>query len=79
MKNNNFYVGEPIIYRNGDNYELGIIKRINDDNTAFVYYHTGDTAANTRFEDMHHIRNLYAFNIKRLSPEDYVINYREDN
>ena len=54
----NFKVGEYIIYRNGDRYELGKIKRITDDG-AFVYYHGGDTAAKTPFSHMHKLANEY--------------------
>ena len=54
----NFKVGEYIIYRNGDRYELGKIKRITNDG-AFVYYHEGDTAAKTPFSLMHKIANEY--------------------
>lgn len=54
----NFKVGEYIVYRNGDRYELGKIKRITDDG-AFVYYHEGDTAAKTPFNCMHKLVNEY--------------------
>ena len=54
----NFKVGEYIVYRNGDRYELGKIKRITDDG-AFVYYHEGDTAAKTPFHCMHKLANEY--------------------
>lgn len=53
---NYFAEGEYIIYRNGDNYELGKIKRVVEDG-AFVYYHEGDTAAKTPFDCMHKLIN----------------------
>lgn len=53
-----FKEGEYIIYQNGDRYEIGKIKRIVDDG-AFVWYHSGETAANTPFEQMHKIVNEY--------------------
>lgn len=53
-----FKEGEYIIYRNGERYELGKIKRITDDG-AFVYYHSGDTAAKTPFDCMHKLVNEY--------------------
>lgn len=53
-----FEVGEYIIYKNGDSYEIGKIKRIVQDG-AFVYYSDGDTAAKTPFDCMHKIRNEY--------------------
>lgn len=51
-----FREGEYIIYQNGDRYEIGKIKRIVDDG-AFVWYHSGETAAKTPFERMHKIAN----------------------
>lgn len=53
-----FREGDLIIYRNGNRYEIGLIKRITDDG-AFVWYHEGDTAAKTSFEDMHKIVNAH--------------------
>lgn len=53
-----FYEGEYIIYRNGERYELGKIKRITEDG-AFVWYHDGETAAKTPFDCMHKIVNEY--------------------
>ncbi len=60
MPGEDYKVGELILYRNGDTFEIGEIKRLCDDG-AFVYYSTGDTAAKTRYEDMHKIVNGYAF------------------
>ncbi len=43
--------------------EIGKIKRLCDDG-AFVYYHTGDTAAKTDYKDLYKIKNEYAiFNL----------------
>jgi len=53
-----FYEGDYIIYQNGDRYEIGKIKRIVPDG-AFVWYHNGETAAKTPFEQMHKIANDY--------------------
>lgn len=39
--------------------EIGKIKRLCDDG-AFVYYHTGDTAAKTDYKDLYKIKNAYA-------------------
>ena len=50
--------GQHVIYRNGDSYEIGKIKRIVKDG-AYVYYSDGDTAAKTPFDCMHKIRNEY--------------------
>ena len=54
----NFNEGDYIIYQNGDRYEIGKIKRIVDDG-AFVWYHSGNTAAKTPFDCMHKIINDY--------------------
>ena len=61
---NNFKPGELIIYRNGERYEIGKIKRITNDG-AFVWYHEGDTAAKTPFDCMHKLTN--AFTVKETS------------
>lgn len=53
-----FQEGECIIYRNGDRYEIGKIKRIVSDG-AFVWYTKGDTAAKTPFDCMHKLKNGY--------------------
>ena len=53
-----FQEGEHIIYRNGDRYEIGKIKRIVSDG-AFVWYSSGDTAAKTPFDCMHKLVNEY--------------------
>lgn len=41
--------------------EIGKIKRLCNDG-AFVYYHTGDTAAKTNYKDLYKIKNEYAIN-----------------
>ncbi len=53
-----FKEGDLIIYQNGDNYEIGKIKRLVADG-AFVWYHEGDTAAKTPFDCMHKLVNAY--------------------
>ena len=55
---NEFKEGELIIYRNGDRYEIGKIKRLCD-NGAFVWYHEGCTAAQTPYDCMHKLTNAY--------------------
>jgi hypothetical protein len=70
-KMNKYEVGEVVLYQNGDNFELGIIKRLgNSPDTYFVWYHMGDTAACTNERNLHKIINLYAFEIKRLKVDD---------
>ena len=53
-----FKEGQLIVYRNGDTYEIGKIKRVVS-NGAFVYYSSGDTAAKTPFDLMHPLVNAY--------------------
>lgn len=52
--------GELFIYRNGDRYEIGKVKRPNNTGDGyFCYYHSGDTAANTPTDRMHKLTNAY--------------------
>ena len=60
-----FKEGEYIIYRNGERYELGQIKRITKDG-AFVWYHEGETAAKTPFDCMHKLVNAYTIKATSL-------------
>ena len=66
-----YTAGEPVLYQNGDRFELGIIKRVYGDDEYFVYYHTGDTAARTHARHLHKISNAYAYHIYRLDPDDH--------
>lgn len=65
MKRNDFKEGELVVFigKTPDNeiytVEIGKIKRLCKDG-AFVYYHTGDTAAKTNYNDLYKIKNLYA-------------------
>lgn len=54
----NFKENELIIYQNGDKYEIGKIKRLDDDG-AFVCYHCGETASKTPYNLMHKLHNAY--------------------
>ena len=58
-----FENGEYFIYVNGDingRYELGKVKRPNNDGTGyFCYYHEGSTCANTPVDKMHKLVNAY--------------------
>ena len=50
--------GELFVYVNGDRWELGMVKRPNDDGDGyFCWYSTGDTAANTPTWCMHKLAN----------------------
>jgi hypothetical protein len=65
-----FYVGQNVIYINGDTYELGIIKTLIPTESGYkyrVWYHTGDTTAVTDERLLHEIKNEYAFRIIRRS------------
>lgn len=68
---NKFKQGQYIIYRNGERYELGKIKRVSEDG-AFVYYSEGDTAAKTPFECMHPLTNEYVIKETSLGGEHVI-------
>ena len=53
-----YSVGEYIIYRNGEKYELGRIKSLREDG-AFVAYHEGETGALTPYSHIHKLVNRY--------------------
>lgn len=53
-----FNQGDLVAYINGNTVEIGKIKSIINDK-AFVYYHTGDTAARTSLSDLKLISNAY--------------------
>ena len=65
MQMRNFKVGEHVLFigktPNGEIYtiEIGRIKKLCKDG-AFVYYHTGGTAAKTNYSDLYKIKNEYA-------------------
>lgn len=42
-----FKEGDPVVYRNGDSLELGVVKRKMRDGVWAVWYSGGDTAAAT--------------------------------
>lgn len=62
---NKYKVGDLVLYQNGDRFELGIIKKKRDEESFWVWYHTGDTAALTHIRNLHKIINEYAFNVER--------------
>lgn len=73
---NDFKEGEYVVYigmtpeKEIYAVEVGKIKRLCDDG-AFVYYHTGDTAAKTNYKDLYKIKNAYA--IKNLGGKEIDI------
>lgn len=58
-----FENGEIILYQNGEQYEIGIIKERYDNSEGKecyrVYYHLGDTSALTNATDMKKINNAF--------------------
>lgn len=50
--------GELVIYQNGDRYEIGKVCSLHEDG-AFVFYHSGSTAAKTPYDKMHKLSNSY--------------------
>lgn len=66
---NEWKVGQLIIYRNGDRFEVGRIKSLND-RGAFVFYHSGETAALTPYDLLIKITNEYCITGTTLGGED---------
>lgn len=66
-----YAIGDMITYQNGERFEVGTIKKIRDDETVFVWYTTGDTAAATNVSDIKmfsqgdllKVSNQYAFSV----------------
>lgn len=75
MEEIKFKQGELVVFigkdNNGEIYsvEIGKIKRLCRDG-AFVYYHTGDTAAKTDYSDLYKIRNSYVIDKESLGAKD---------
>lgn len=61
--------GELVIYTCGSRFEIGKVKRVNATG-AFVYYHSGATAAHTPFENLHKLENAYTVTETILGKED---------
>lgn len=66
---NDYKEGELIIYRNGDSYQIGKIKRLTPTG-AFVWYSEGDTAAKTPYECLHKITNAHTIKDTALGGGD---------
>lgn len=64
-----FNVGDLIVYQNGDRFEIGKIKRLDDDG-AFVWYSSGETAAKTAYGDMHPLKNAHVITETSLGGMD---------
>ena len=54
-----FKEGQLIIYKGSNGYEIGKIKTIKDDKHAFIWFHSGDTAALTNFDLISPLINDY--------------------
>jgi len=55
-----FKVGQLVIYKGADGYEIGKIKRFKDKENAFIWYTSGDTAALTHLSLVKPLINDYA-------------------
>lgn len=77
-----FKVGQYVIYKNGNSYQIGKIKSLSKD-SAFVYYHSGNTAAKTPYDLLHPITNDYcieksSFGGKEQERSAYWIEYKKE-
>lgn len=54
-----FKEGQLVFYKGSNGCEIGKIKRIKNDGKAFVWYHSGDTAALTDLDLLQPIINDY--------------------
>lgn len=72
MRREDFNIGEYIVYVNGEKYELGRIKSLQDDG-AFVAYHEGETGAKTPYDLMHKLINSYAIKETSLGGDYFKI------
>lgn len=54
-----FKEGQLIVYEGSNGYEIGKIKKIKDDKSAWIWYTSGDTAALTDFVLINPIINDY--------------------
>jgi len=68
MSKDDFVEGEYIIYTNGERFEIGRIKTLQEDG-AFVAYHEGETGAKTPYDTMHKLVNAYTIKFTTLGGE----------
>ena len=54
-----FKEGQLVIYEGSNGYEIGKIKKIKDDHSAWIWYHSGDTTALTDFDLINPLINDY--------------------
>lgn len=73
MNRTNFKENQLIIYMIDNSFRIGKIKWLNDDG-AFVWYHSGETASKTPYEYMHPLENEYCIKTTILGGEMVVQN-----
>lgn len=66
-----FYVGQYVVYRNGDKYELGRITSLKQQ-CAFVCYHECETAAATPYDTIHPLVNAYTIKSTTLGVDRFA-------
>lgn len=66
-----FYVGQYVVYRNGEKYELGRIASLKQQ-CAFVCYHEGETAAATPYHTIHPLFNAHTIKSTTLGGERFA-------
>lgn len=54
-----FKEGQLVVYKGTNGYEIGKIKKIKDNKSAWIWYHGGDTAALTPFDKIRPLINAY--------------------
>lgn len=59
MNKKEFEVGQIVLYKGTNGFEVGKIKRIKNNRQAYVWYHSGDTAALTDLKLLNPIVNDY--------------------
>lgn len=79
---NKFRVGQTVIYRNGETYELGVVTEIRVYDKGICYrvkYHTGDTSALTDEDLLKEITNEESFLIKRKTNKQFYQQNKKDH
>ncbi len=76
---NEFKPGDLFIYRNGDQYQIGKVKRIKDDTHCWCWYHEGETAASTSVDVMHKISNDFCIKETSLGGATEEVEYAKEN
>lgn len=61
-----FKEGQLVVYKGSNGYEIGRIKKVKDKTSAWIWYHSGDTAALTDFSLISPLLNDYCL--------EYILN-----